>query len=264
MKIALISDIHNGDLIECRPGKEALVLMSKFINYCESEGIDYVFELGDRVNNKDRDSDIKNLLATTDLFNKSSLKVFHAIGNHDIHYMDKKENLSILDMDSSYYSVELEDNQFIFMDSTDEIIGHCGGYISPKQLQWLDLTLAKATKPVIICSHHPLFEQNQDGNPFFRSLPGEYKVMNDIDVIKIIEKYKDKIVLLLNGHVHWNYVKRLHFGIPCFSVPSLLENYPLMENAPGNFSVLEIDGGKIYCSSHSLNPMRTIGMFELS
>lgn len=262
MKIAVVSDIHNGYLIECRPGEESIPLLNSFLSYCEEENVDIILELGDRVNNRNHDFDIENLKAVSSLFRKSKIPVYHAMGNHDIHYINKQENLDCLGYAKSYYSVETKEFVILVLDSTDRIIGDCGGYIGDVQREWLKEQLRTNNKPIIICSHHPLVEQYQKGNPFFVSLPDEYKIINEKEILEIISEYCNKIALIINGHVHWNYLKYCN-GIPCFSVASLLENYPLKENAPGRFSIFDCFDNKIMCSSLMINPFRTLGMFEL-
>lgn len=261
MRIAIVTDIHKGGLIECRPGAEANGLLNKFLDVCKERNVDLILELGDRVNNHSNTSDISNLKDVIKTFDTVDIPVLHAFGNHDVHYMSKSENMDLLKMDAPYYTKIIGDYEFIVIDTADPVYDDCGGTISDEQGKWFENELLKAEKPVIVVSHHPLYDQEQDGNPFFVPLPGQYKVVNNQKYIDMIVD-SGKVKACFNGHVHWMYAT-LRKDTVLVSVPSLLENYPLKAGAPGAFAIVDMDEfGRIVTSFETLNPRRTIGKYD--
>ena len=265
MKIALISDIHNGKLIEHRPGEEALGLIRDFLEVCKAEDADCIVELGDRVNNEDHEHDVLYTEEVMSLFRSSGLPMLNVIGNHDIHNIPKDEDISLLGRSAPYFYRDLEGYRLVVLDTADPIIGDCGGCLSPSQLSWLQDLLESTPDdlPVLLFSHHPLSDQEQTGNPFFANLPGEHTIADHKAISEIIERYRDKIAGAFNGHVHWNYL-RYQYDIPFFSVASLTEAYPVTEHAPGRFSMLAIrDRDNMSITSEMLSPRRVLGRFDL-
>ncbi len=266
MKIALVSDIHNGKLIEHRPGYEALKNIEKFIEVCRKESVDCIIELGDRVNNEDHQHDVIYTAQVMSLFKDSGIPVISTIGNHDIHNIEKAEDLSIIGEASPYFHVDSCGFRLVVLDTADPIVGDCGGGMSSVQLDWLQelLETTSSDLPILLFSHHPLIDQNQDGNPFFVNIPGEYRIVENSERIdSILREFSSRILGAFNGHVHWNYLK-YRYGIPFFSVASLTEAYPSFEEAPGRFSMLTIhDDNTVDITSEMLNPYRILGRFEI-
>jgi len=262
LRVAFITDIHLGGLIECRPGEEAMGLLASFvstINNCLHP--DIVIEMGDRVNNFDSSADLKNLKTVVTLLGGLHVPRFSIFGNHDVHYLGKNETMRILGIPSPYYSKIVNGFKLIFMDTTDPVVDECGGMVSKKQLNWLDNEVTCDDLPKIVIGHHPIAIQNQNGNPFFVHLPGQQYVSNWNEVQTILRKGK-KVIAYFNGHVHWFYSQKIN-GISFFSMSSLLESWPEKSHAPGNFgfAIVKSDG-HLDISYHSLAPARVLGRVE--
>ncbi|MBI3804490.1 MAG: metallophosphoesterase [Nitrospirae bacterium] len=117
------------------------------------------------------------------------LPIFPVVGNHDVldnngvsfksHFYHPKENL--------YYDFHWGDTHFIALDST---------YASfhspdPKQLAWLEQTLAASTaKWKIVYFHHPPYSNGEYGS--------ESHALNNF--VPLFEKYGVRVVF--NGHAH--------------------------------------------------------------
>lgn len=258
IRLALVTDIHAGKLIECRPGEEAIGLLDQFVSFVNGKQVDAVIELGDRVNNANHDDDMKNLKAVVESLSALHCPWYSVIGNHDVHYLSKGENLKALDIQAPYHVVRLKGFTCIFLDTTDPIWGHCGGAMSETQLHWLERELSKDTTVKLVFGHHPLTDQNQDGNPFFVPLPGEDTIRDNAMVRHILQN-GNNVLAYFDGHVHWFYACKDQ-GIAFVSVPSLLEAYPVKEQAPGRFVIAEISSdGTMDLGFHTLRPQRTLG-----
>ncbi len=260
--LAFVTDIHAGDLIEYRPGKEALGLLEKFVEHINGLEVDAVIELGDRVNNVDGPHDYSMQEQVQDVLRHLSPPRFSLSGNHDVHYVTKEDSQRIAGMPSSFYSSIVSNFRLIFIDTADPVQGHCGGYVSAPQLDWLKGEVSMDTLPTLVFGHHPITAQNQDGNPFFVNLPGEEKIGNSEEVLEILLN-GNNVKAYFNGHVHWFYVS-VEQSIRSFSIPSLLESYPLKEHAPGRYALATISHeGMVDLSLHTLSPMRTLGRIVL-
>lgn len=260
--LAFVADIHAGELLECRPGREATGLLESFVSITNTRKIDAVIELGDRINNASHEQDFANLQSVGSILKKLHSPWHSVLGNHDIQYLSKAENKEILGLPANYYSKQIMDFSCIFLDTADPIWGHCGGSVSKKQLEWLESELMKDARPKLVFGHHPIIKQNQTGNPFFVDIPGEDTLANNDEIRSIMKKGRN-VVAYCNGHVHWFYCGK-DGNIPYLSIPSLLESYPEKENAPGRFALAEISiDGSMDMSFHTINPPRTIGRIIL-
>lgn len=260
--LAFVTDVHAGGLIEYRPGKEALGLLTRFVEHTNGLNVDAVIELGDRVNNLDRQHDYTIQEQVQEVLQRLIAPRYSVLGNHDVHYATKDDNLHIMGMQSSWYSSMISGFRLIFIDTADPVQGHCGGYVSKRQLDWLSAQVSMDTSPKLVFGHHPITTQNQDGNPFFGSLPGEEKIANNDEVLDVLHG-NHNVLAYFNGHVHWFYAS-LERSVRSFSIPSLLESYPLKENAPGRYAIATVTReGIVDLSLHTLNPMRTLGRIVL-
>ncbi len=59
LKIGLISDIHHGIDVGTKLGSAAVTLMRPFVDWVNAVGPDLVVELGDRINDLDKDADLR-------------------------------------------------------------------------------------------------------------------------------------------------------------------------------------------------------------
>lgn len=127
---------------------------------------------------------------------KNKKPFFHVLGNHDT---------------TCYELDELVDNKFIFHDTFLEFNKCCiiilqsprykdsenyGGFLSPLQLSWLENSIKKSEdKPLLIFSHHPVFDTVRKSNyPMFCI----DKECNVYDVLKT----KKQNSFFINGHNH--------------------------------------------------------------
>ena len=184
--------------------------------YNNDREIRFVVGLGDLI-----DRDFISFEPVNKILDKSKRRVYHVTGNHDLQVekpllaaVPRKLNMK----KKTYYSVNRDNWQFIFLDGNEitlhsndpEIVTKANewikklrdegklngqtynGGISETQLQWLEDKLKKASKNgmnVVIFCHFPL-------------LPATAEVLWNVEeVIPVLEKY-DCVKAWINGHNH--------------------------------------------------------------
>lgn len=130
------------------------------------------------------------------IFGKFKKKVFCIPGNHDNKTL-LKESFDSLSMDSEKnlsFHYEADDHEFIGIDST--LKDSSKGVVCQNRLSWLEKKLSITTKKVIILMHHPALSVGYNIDSI--------KLTNSYQLLKILNKYKSKVKLLIFGHIHRN------------------------------------------------------------
>ncbi len=263
LRAVVVADVHMGMNTNTRPGEEAPELLGKLIERTDSEFVpDLFIDLGDRVNNKDHDCDLENAAEFSSIVRKLDVQSSFVLGNHDVHYLGKDENSSILSKPLGPRAEVIKGHKLIYLDTSQPAIDGIGGNLSDKQLAWLEEQLTEDDLPKILFGHHPIDDQDIEGNPHFAPFPHLAYIKNRKAAQDILQK-GNNVVAYINGHVHWlsvNYVGM----IPCVSIPSFTEAHPQKTGAPGLFAEINIvRERKIEIVVHSLKPCRSLGRLVL-
>ncbi len=197
VKFMLFTDLHV-DLIN--DGADRL---HAIINQAESNHVDFIIELGDFAPVSDKSATIKQMLE------KTRLKTWHVIGNHDADRVDKQIYTSYWGMPASFYYFDWGKFRFIVLDSnffkdTDGVVkpydkGNYGrvsepdrNFFSREELLWLEDILQDTSHICILFSHAPINDQ--------------YSVISqNKDLHGIITKARDKgtrVAAAFGGHIH--------------------------------------------------------------
>lgn len=261
IRIVLLADVHMGPSRSTRPGEEAPFLLRELVHEINYEiKPDSVIDLGDRINDCEREVDRKNAKRYFDIIKILKVPYFFLLGNHDVHYLSKLENKKIYGNNATNLSVKIKGLKFIFLDTADPVEKNIGGNVSERQLEWLKKELDEENVPKIVLGHHPIDDQNISGNPHFISFPSLAFVRNKEAVRKIIKDGK-RVVAYINGHVHWfSFYTDNH--LPFFSVPSFIESWPEKEKAPGMYVIVTVkQSGECEFVLQGINPKRIYGKF---
>jgi manganese-dependent ADP-ribose/CDP-alcohol diphosphatase len=192
-----------------------------------NKNIQFVVGLGDLI-----DRNITSFDSINAILVQSKTKVYQVIGNHDLavenEYLDKVPDK--LNLDKTWYSFEINDWRFIFLNGNDitiqsnnmEIVEKAitlttvlkqegkpnyhewNGGIGKEQLQWMESQLLEAQKShqkAILFCHYPLLPYDA------------HSLWNSDEVLDILRKY-DNVKCWMNGHNHaGNYVysEGIHF-----------------------------------------------------
>jgi len=179
----VITDVHIGFV----PGAEER--LRTFLDVMKKVKPDGLIQMGDFAYPDAR------YQSQVDMFNAASEHTIHAIGNHELdHGLTRDDAMKSWGIPGYYYAQEVGGVKIVVLDGNDQgspTYGTHGGYhsyIGPSQQAWLENELSEAKQPVLIVSHQPL--------------AGVGALDNAKDMQELLSKYKDKIMLALNGHAH--------------------------------------------------------------
>jgi metallophosphoesterase superfamily enzyme len=96
LKIALIADIHHGVDQGTKLGSAALALMQPFVDWVNAIRPDLVVELGDRINDLDKDADLKWTRDVAHAFTAVQHPCVHILGNHDALQLSRAESEDVM------------------------------------------------------------------------------------------------------------------------------------------------------------------------
>ena len=242
MKFAIISDIHIGQEEEFKGviqkmSRHSLPFLNEFIKKMNSEiKPEFVVNLGDAINDIDRETDIKNLQLALTTLNKLTCPVYNLVGNHKQRKIELEELERIVDHKPLYYSFDTNDYHLVVLFSDD--YDKKGPIISGNQKRWLQKDLGNTAKQTIVFIHHSLADQDLTGNIWFEGRPERSLIHHREEIRKILEDSK-KVRAVFNGHLHWNKMD-VHNGIPYFNIQSLVENFKGEDQPSKTWAIVEI------------------------
>lgn len=224
LRIGLIADLHYGHDRPTRQGTRALALLQDCIQDMNQEfRADLIFDLGDRIQDFSQVVDYKKMEEVKGAYEALAAPVYFLLGNHDLRYLTKQDNRTILGQTVGYRSFEYEGYRFFLLDGQDPTIEGIGGAISRVQLGQFRIDLEKSSLPGIVLVHQPLNDQGIEGNPLFQDIEDLAYISNRQGVLEIILASKG-IIGVINGHVHWAREEHIQ-GISFISVPSFIESW---------------------------------------
>lgn len=218
LRMAVITDVHHG------LAPDAMSRFEAFVDAVHARpNIDLVLQLGDFCH-AEPTSD--NFISK---FNGLKYPKIQVLGNHDMDKVDKATAMKFWGMKSRYGKQDAGDFTFVWLDlnhfkKNGELFDYDKGnyftdnathnWADPEQLRWLESTLLKARKPVILLSHQPLgFAE-----------PGQSMPPEQVEIIDLIagaakKNPKGAVALSMFGHLHVDRLEHVQ-GIPFYCVNS--------------------------------------------
>ena len=226
IRIATIADIHHGAQSRTKRGDTALDLLGRFVDFVEEEKPDLVLDLGDRITDKDRDTDLRLEKEVADALSSISIPIYHICGNHDRDHLTVAENEDVLGQPLRNEVIDLGVWQLALWraDSKIDYTPEKRGFTLPEvDLLWLYQTLQTATKPTLVASHVPVSDHSQVGNYYFEQNP-QFASYPQSPRVRTVLSQAVVPVACLAGHVHWNTLTQVD-GIPHLTQQSLTESF---------------------------------------
>jgi len=254
LRLALVTDIHHGPTRYTKLGAEALPLLESFRDQVTDGDFDLVVDLGDRITNVDRETDMGLEREVEAVFAQIDTPRAHLLGNHDLHYLSIGENESIWGASLASQSLDLKGNHLVFWQL--DLSGKLGEAPLPSQadLDWLREDLASTSLPAIIFTHVPLHGGAMIGNFYFHNNVSPSTLPHTAEARQVIEA-ADNVVLCLAGHVHWNDSATID-GIRYLTLQSLTESFTTQGEASAAWAEIEIDDSEVRWRAHGGDPLR--------
>lgn len=225
MRLALVADIHHGANHGTKLGEAALPLLARFRDWCAGASPDLVVELGDRINDLDRDTDTRLTRQVAAAFGAFPAPAVHLLGNHDRFALAREEAEAAFQKSFASHSRDQGGFHLVFWNADTGVQRGQGFVASQGDLDWLAADLRSTELPTVVLSHIPLDSGAMTGNLYFEQGPavGLGGYANAAAARQVIEA-SGRVVLCVAGHTHWNALAFAD-GIPYLTVPSLSEAF---------------------------------------
>ncbi len=253
LRLAIVTDIHHGTPKRTKRGDLALGLLDQFLAFCTDYGPDMILELGDRINDKDRETDRRLLAEVAAKFHGLNTPHAHLDGNHDSDYLLPEDNIDALG-DGGHGSRDVNGYHLVFWNASTKIPRPEPFRASEADMAWLEADLAATSLPTVIFSHVPFSGASMTGNYWFQNNP-EHAIYPNAAEIRTIVEASGVVILCVAGHVHWNTLHTVG-GIPHITIQSLTESFTTGGEAAEAWATLEFGEGEIHWQTLGRDPIK--------
>ncbi|MEM7269328.1 MAG: metallophosphoesterase [Pseudomonadota bacterium] len=213
-RLAIVTDIHHGPSMGKKRGEAAAEAMSAFAEFCTEQRPDLVLELGDRILDKDAETDMRLEREVAAMFSTITQPVLHLMGNHDRDFLSAGDNAEALSQSMAHETKALGEWTIAAWRSETPYHPIEGMDASESDLEWLEALLTSASGPLLIASHAPVAMAGLKGNPYFEHRPPASTYPRQAERIREAIREYDGPLVWISGHVHQNTISmtdgRLH------------------------------------------------------
>lgn len=240
LNIGIVTDIHHGADAGTKVGTAALPLLNNFSNWSSNLALDFVVDLGDRINNAvDSDLDFRLTSEVAAAFSTIQVPVGHILGNHDNHDLARSAAESAMQTSFSSWGRDVNGYHLVFWNADTCIKGRKQIFTGKKDLAWLADDLASTDLPTVIFTHFPLDEGSMIGNFYFEEHFAQLANYANASLARDIIEQDGKTILCLSGHAHWNACNTID-GIHYVTVQSMTESFTTWPHPSGAYALVEI------------------------
>lgn len=200
MKLAIITDIHHGP-----SGPSIVPHVEKFVAWAVDAGADVLLDLGDRIDDTDRATDLRLLGELATVFARFPRPRLHLLGNHDVVNLTDDDHETLLGRRPGHHVQDLGMARLLLWEPSVHFHRPRGFDPAAAHLAWLTETLAAEARPAIIASHIPVSGGAMTGNYYFANNP-TLATYPDHAAIREAVEATGNAAIWLSGHVHWNSV----------------------------------------------------------
>ena len=259
MRISIITDIHHGPTSRTCPDVKdpdwpILERIRSFVARAERERSDLILDLGDRICDVDRETDLESAAKVFAAFRGFSGPVVHVLGNHDVINLTRDDHARLSGGRFDNRVVDFPEARLIPW-QVDVLLDREADRFPPvaEQLEWLLDTLVSDERPAIIATHVSFSGRTQDGNYYHHHKPA-YASHPDHAAVRTAVEATGRAALWLSGHSHWNAVTNIgnlvHLTLQSFS--ERFTTYPL---TAGTHADLCIERDRFSLEVHGNDPM---------
>lgn len=254
LRIGLVSDIHYGLKQNTRAGNQGSALLHNAINVFNTQELDLVVDLGDRIGAQDSLKDSQCLEELALAFSQSKHSLVHLIGNHDVYNLTYSQNSKILGCKVTSWTKRIGEYLLIFFNPRLDEVRRMHFVLREDDLSWLEHALINADAPTIIFSHIPLMQGDLRGNFYFeRAWAGGATFVNQHEIRAVIEK-SGFCIMNVAGHVHWDSLTTTD-GIHIVTIPSLTETFQTPHTPVNATGILTITQNTIQVDIGGVRPI---------
>ena len=254
VRICIVSDIHHGTPTTTKRGDTALGLMDAFVRFANDAKPDFVVDLGDRISDMDRDTDLRLEREVAEAFKPVTSPIHHINGNHDRDYLEVADNEEILGQSLENTTFDIGGWRIVLWRADSKIMRtpeHSGFVLRETDLVWLSRVAQTADRPLLVMSHVPISGHAQTGNYYFERNPSS-------STYPMAERARAALaqarvpVTCIAGHVHWNTITTVD-GITHLTQQSLTESFTTNGEPAGAYGMLEL-GDTVNWQVHGDDP----------
>jgi predicted phosphodiesterase len=238
LRVAFIADIHHGNDQMTKRGSTALGLVEEFRAFVEKTNPDFVVDLGDRISDIDRATDLELEREVAEALKPIRQPLYHVCGNHDREYLSVAENEEILGQTLRNETIDIGEWRLVLFRADSKIYRPGGLILNEADLLWLANVARTADRPLLIVNHVPISGHSQIGNYWFEANPDSSTYFG-ADRARAALRLARVPVVWVSGHVHWNTLTQID-GMPHFTLQSLTESFVTSPEPAAAWTLLEL------------------------
>lgn len=266
MKIAIINDVHVGKPLERNQTMRAAshlaadALPQLLANITQQHSPDIIINLGDLIRSESREIDQSRYSQALSHFNQVKCPIIHLLGNHDIKQMSAQEVENIWNEkgfgQKSYGITEVKDWALIWLGMEYKPNNRFRHRLPDNQLAWLDETLKRVKRPVIIFTHCAVDDQEVSGNFFYEGYEAKDKsgfFLENYQKIQTVIANCSFVEMVVQAHLHYFHTKMIK-QIPFVTCPAMGDNIcaPNTSNhIPEIYTLLTVNDTKLVSKAFS-------------
>jgi Icc protein len=251
MRIAIISDIH---FAGAAAGEfDVLTVVDEFVDWAIDLKADLLIDLGDRIDDIDRPTDLANAGELARIFERFLGPRIHLLGNHDVVNLTGEDHGRLFGRPPGHQAVDLGALRVLAWEPSVLLSRKLGFPAASSELDWLTKTLAGDNRPAIIVSHIPVSGAAMTSNYYFENNADFATYPDHADIRQAVEQ-TGRAALWLSGHVHWNSNSNVA-GVRHVTVQSASERYTTMPDPACGYAMLEIDNSTARLEVFGRDPM---------
>lgn len=241
VRICLVADIHHGAPSMTKRGDAALDLMGDFARFANDARADLVLDLGDRISDIDRDTDLGLERDVAEAFRAVEAPICHINGNHDRDHLSVEDNEEILGQALGHQTLDIGEWRIALWRADTRIRrgpDHRGFQLAEADILWLSRTVQNADRPLLVASHVPVSGHSQVGNYYFEANPAASTYPQAARARAVLAQARVPVVCIA-GHVHWNTITTVD-GITHLTQQSLTESFTTAGEPAAALGLLEL------------------------
>lgn len=238
VRLAIVTDIHFGADQFTKKSSSGLDLVGEFGRFVADAKPDAVLDLGDRITDSDRETDLGLEAAVADAFRPIEQPRYHICGNHDLDYLSVADNEQAIGQSMAHQTVDIEGWRIVLWRADCRFHKPGGLVLVERDLLWLAGVLRQADRPLLIASHVPVSGMLLPGHYYFANNPEAITFDGSERVRAELSACRQPIVWLA-GHVHTNTVTLVD-GVAHITQQSLTETCTTFPEPAGTMGLIEL------------------------